>query len=168
MLSSPITALLLSLATPLGAAAELSCRVIEVADGDSFTCLTADHRLERIRLQAIDAPENGQPFGQYARQNLAALLLERPVTVRWEQRDRDGRILGSVWVSPPDCPACGHTLDVGAAQLAAGMAWWLGEQALQTEQERERYRFEEHEARARRTGLWRDAEPLPPWEWHGS
>lgn len=81
MPSSPIIALLLSLATPLGAAAELSCRVIEVADGDSFACLTADHRLERIRLQAIDAPENGQPFGQHARQNLAALLLERLVTI---------------------------------------------------------------------------------------
>lgn len=44
------------------------------------------------------------------------------------------------------------------------MAGWLGEQAPQTEQERERYRFEAHEARARRTGLWQDAEPLPPWE----
>lgn len=38
----------------------------------------------------------------------------------------------------------------------------------QSPEDRARYEFEEHEARVRRTGLWRDPEPVPPWEWRNS
>ena len=27
------------------------------------------------------------------------------------------------------------------------------------------YRDEEESAKARRVGLWKDAQPVPPWEW---
>jgi endonuclease YncB( thermonuclease family) len=35
----------------------------------------------------------------------------------------------------------------------------------QTTQDRLVYRDEEESAKARRVGLWKDAEPVPPWEW---
>src|SRR4030067_1741802 len=45
--------------------------------------------------------------------------------VEFEKYDHYGRILGKVWVSPPDCPTCDKTLDVGLAQITSGMAWWF-------------------------------------------
>jgi endonuclease YncB( thermonuclease family) len=38
-------------------------------------------------------------------------------------------------------------------------------QREQTPVDRVRYADAEVEARLRRKGLWRDAEPIPPWEW---
>lgn len=147
-------------------AATLDCRVIGIADGDTITCLTADRTQERVRLRGIDAPERKQPFGRRSRQQLADLVHGKPVTIRWTKRDRWKRIIGTVWVEPADCPGCGHTLDTGRAQLSTGMAWWFRRYANeQPLEERHAYEFEEGEARARSVGLWRDADPVPPWDW---
>jgi endonuclease YncB( thermonuclease family) len=57
-------------------------------------------------------------------------------------------------------------LDVGLEQIRAGMAWHYKEyQHEQTTQDRLVYRDEEDAAKAARRGLWRDAKPVPPWEW---
>ena len=46
------------------------------------------------------------------------------------------------------------------------MAWWYRAYAReQSAQERGQYEFTEQEAKARRTGLWQDPEPTPPWDW---
>ena len=56
--------------------------------------------------------------------------------------------------------------DVGLEQIRAGMAWWYRDYAHeQATQERLVYRDEEEAAKAARRGLWKDAEPMPPWEW---
>jgi endonuclease YncB( thermonuclease family) len=55
--------------------------------------------------------------------------------------------------------------DVGLEQIRLGMAWHYKEyQHEQATQERLVYRDEEESARARRVGLWKDAKPVPPWE----
>lgn len=147
-------------------AAQFECRVIGVADGDTLTCLTADRKSERIRLRGIDAPERKQPFGTRSQQNLSNLTYGKTATIHWSKRDRWKRIIGTVWVEPTDCPGCGHTLDAGRAQLASGMAWWYQQYAKeQPLEERYQYEFEQNEARARATGLWRDPLPVPPWDW---
>src|SRR5690606_41981081 len=81
---------------------------------------------------------------------IASLLLCFPtrrssdLTVHWTYRDHHGRIIGAVWVEPVDCPGCGHTLDVGRAQLASGMARWAQRYASQQPvEERYAYEFEE-------------------------
>lgn len=154
------------LATPLAIATEFTCRVIRIADGDTLTCLTASKKQERIRLRGIDAPERKQPFGQRSRQNLSDLAYGKSATIRWSKRDRWKRVIGAVWVEPSDCPGCGHTLDVGRAQLATGMAWWFRRYANeQPLEERHAYEFEESEARARSIGLWQSQAPIPPWDW---
>jgi endonuclease YncB( thermonuclease family) len=52
------------------------------------------------------------------------------------------------------------------ALLTMGLAWHYKKYATeQPEVEREQYSFAETEARGKRVGLWRDAEPVPPWEW---
>lgn len=125
----------------------------------------------RIRLSGIDAPELRQRFGRQAKQNLYRLLFDKTVSVEYEKRDDHGRIVGKIMVASPDaCPdasiTCPKTLDAGMAQLTVGLAWWYRYYAAeQTEQDRHRYEFAEYEARARKAGLWVDANPLPPWDW---
>ena len=144
----------------------LTGRVVGVADGDTITVLDADKRQHKIRLQGIDAPEKAQPFGQRSKENLSRLVFGKDVAVEWDKRDRYGRIVGKVWVQPESCPTCPMTLDAGHAQITVGLAWWYRKYANeQTPQDRGAYEFSEQEARAKRVGLWRDPDPMPPWEW---
>jgi len=144
----------------------LTGRVVGIADGDTITVLDADRQQHKIRLGGIDAPEKAQPFGQRSKENLSRMVFGKDVRVEGDKRDRYGRIVGKVWVQPADCPTCPMTLDAGQAQLAAGLAWWYRKYAKeQTPEDRARCEFEEQEARARRVGLWREPDPVPPWEW---
>lgn len=156
---------LLTLLALAADAATLVGRVVGVADGDSLTVLDANQVRHKVRLATIDAPEKGQAFSNRARQHLSDLVFHQEVLVEWRKRDRYGRIVGKVKVQPSDCPTCPKTLDVGQAQLAAGLAWWYRRHAgEQSPEDRGRYESEEAEARARRRGLWRDPAPVPPWE----
>ncbi len=144
----------------------LSGHVVGVADGDTITVLDADHRQYKIRLQGIDAPEKAQPFGQRSKGNMSRLVFNKEVRVDWTKRDRYGRIVGKVWVQPASCPTCPMTLDAGHAQITVGLAWWYRKYAKeQPPQDRGQYEFSEQEAKAKRVGLWQDADPIPPWEW---
>jgi endonuclease YncB( thermonuclease family) len=93
-------------------------------------------------------------------------VFKKEVLVDWDKRDRYSRIVGKVGVQPADCPTCPMTLDAGHAQITLGLAWWYRKYAKElSAEDRGRYEFEEHEAKARPVGLWRDAEPVPPWDW---
>jgi endonuclease YncB( thermonuclease family) len=154
---------------PFAAAAEtLSGRVVRVVDGDTVYVLDAAKKQHKIRLAGIDAPERGQPFGTKSKERMADLVAGRDVEVNWYKEDRWGRLIGTVWVASPDCrqAVCPKTLDAGLALITSGLAWHFKRYAHeQTEEDRERYAFAEEEARARKAGLWRDPDPVPPWEW---
>ncbi len=157
--------LLLSLAAQ---AKELEGEVVSIADGDTFTLLVDDVQY-RVRLRGIDTPERGQPYASAARNALSDLIFRKQVRVESRKTDRYGRIIGRVWAQPRDCSRCGKTLDVSLALLTTGMAWWYRYYAdEQPEEERAQYEFAEFEAKAKRAGLWRDENALPPWEWRAA
>ncbi len=132
----------------------LTGKVVKVADGDSITVLDNTDTQHRIRLQGIDAPERGQPYGNASREHLANLVAGKTVTVKWAKRDRYGRIVGFVIVDGQD---------VNLAQVKAGMAWFY--RYYQKELSREnRKLYAQAEARANEKGLWQDKNPMPPWE----
>jgi endonuclease YncB( thermonuclease family) len=136
--------------------------------GDTVYVLDAAKKQHKIRLAGIDAPERGQPFGTKSKERMADLVAGRDVEVNWYKEDRWGRLIGTVWVASPDCrqAVCPKTLDAGLALITSGLAWHFKRYAHeQTEEDRERYAFAEEEARARKAGLWRDPDPVPPWEW---
>jgi hypothetical protein len=54
--------------------ADFSGRVVRVVDGDTVQVL-ADGKMMKVRLNGIDAPESGQPFGQRSKQNLLKLAV---------------------------------------------------------------------------------------------
>ncbi|MDM0013551.1 thermonuclease family protein [Variovorax sp. J22P168] len=158
------------LALPLLAyAAPRTCRVVGISDGDTFTAL-CDNGIRqeqiRVRFNAIDAPERQQAFGTRARQALSQLIFGKEVDLDCPKTDPYGRSVCRVMVAPNSAPDGPRTLDAGLAMLTIGMAWWYRAYAgEQTPQERGQYEFAEQEARAKRAGLWRDADPMPPWQW---
>jgi endonuclease YncB( thermonuclease family) len=149
----------------------LEGRVVRVTDGDTIIVLDANKRQHKVRLAGIDAPESKQPYGQASRKHLAELVAGKEVAVEWNKHDKYGRIVGKVMVASPDaCPDarldCPKTLDACLAQITSGLAWHFKRyESEQTEEDRHRYAFAEEEARAKRAGLWKEPNPVPPWEW---
>jgi len=156
------------ISTGLVSAETLAGQVVGVTDGDTITVLDANHEQHKIRLSGIDAPEKAQPFGQRSKEFLSALVFEKEVDVHWHKRDRYQRIVGKVMVATPKCreSPCPKTLAAGLVQLTAGLAWWYEKYAKeQSPEDAGRYEFAEHEARAKRVGLWVDDHAVSPWEW---
>ena len=136
-------------------AESLAGKVINIVDGDTVIVLT-DGVAQRVRILGIDAPEKGQEFAGRSWQNLMQMAYGKEATLECRKVDRyEGKVC-KVKVQPMSCPACGHTLDLGLAQIVAGAAWWYRKHASeQSEEERGRYESEEIEARKRRRGLWK-------------
>ena len=89
--------------------------VTRVFDGDSLLRQPALPALSlQVRLMHIDAPEICQNWGAQSRAALAALLLDKPVSVHTVARDRYGRVVGRVTVDG---------VDASVAQVEAGHAW---------------------------------------------
>ena len=131
-------------------------KFVKVADGDTITVLDSTNTQHRIRLQGIDAPERKQAFGKASRKHLASLVAGKEVTVKWDKRDRYGRIVGFVFVDGKD---------INLVQIKAGMAWFYRYyQRELTPEDRRLYADAENKARNERLGLWRENNPIPPWE----
>lgn len=134
--------------------------VVGVHDGDTITLLDVEHRQHKIRLDGIDAPELGQPFGRVAKQRLADLVADRNVVAECHKADRYGREVCRVLVGGADA---------GLEQIRSGMAWFFRRYAKELPPDRrERYDDAEGQAKGERRGLWADGEPVPPWEWRGT
>ena len=157
-------ALLGSLA-PASHAGTLTGTIVSVADGATLTVFS-DGFSRRVRIAGIDAPQMDQPYADRSRQSLVRIAHGQAATLDCRKVDRLRRQVCKVRVQPSDCPSCGQTLDLGLAQLIAGAAWWLREDASeQSPEDRGRYESEETEARLRRRGLWALPSPVPPAEW---
>ena len=89
-------------------------KVIRVADGDTITILDPSNTQLKIRLNKIDAPEKAQAFGQRSKQHLSDIVFGRSVTVTWDEKDRYGRILGTVWLDGRD---------INLQMVRDGLAW---------------------------------------------
>lgn len=131
-------------------------RVVGVADGDTITVLDATKTQHKIRLSGIDAPEKKQAFGQRSKQSLSDLVFNHAVQVETTKRDRYGREIGKVLVGG---------LDANLEQVKRGMAWhYKAYQREQSKEDRVTYAAAEDVARGTRVGLWRDEQPVAPWE----
>ena len=154
--TSIIASLVLAFSYP-AQAETLSGRVIHIADGDTITVLDASNQQHKIRLAGIDAPEKKQAYGRVSGKRLADLVAGKAVSVEWSKHDKYQRIVGKVLQNGQD--AC-------LEQIKAGLAWHYKKyENEQTPPDRSRYAAAEDEARTARRGLWKDANPVPPWEW---
>jgi endonuclease YncB( thermonuclease family) len=132
-------------------------KVVSVADGDTVTVLDADRVQHKIRLSGIDAPERSQAFGRRSKEHLASLVAGMQVAVEADKTDRFGRSVGKILL---------EGRDINLAMVVAGLAWHYKKyEREQPAYDRLLYSSAEQEARERRLGLWRDVEPMAPWDW---
>jgi endonuclease YncB( thermonuclease family) len=132
-------------------------KVVGVTDGDTLTLFDEAKQQYRVRLAGIDAPERGQAFGQASKRHLSALAFGQIAIANCHKIDQYGRYVCLVRVDG---------VDVGLAQVKAGLAWHYKKYAHeQTESEREAYASAEEQAQESRRGLWSDPKPIAPWEW---
>ena len=146
---------LLSISCSLSAGT-IQGKVVGVADGDTLTVLDDNKAQHKIRLQGIDAPEKAQEFGQKSKQFLHQLVHSKQVTVEFQKKDKYGRIVGKVVLNGND---------VCLEQVKLGMAWHYKQyESEQTTEERDAYAQAELAARTKTIGIWKDKNPIPPWE----
>ena len=151
--SATILALLFGLTCHAGT---IEGRVVGVADGDTVTVLDAEMVQHKIRLSGIDAPENGQAYGNRSKESLSDLVFSRSVTVETEKKDRYGRDVGKVLI---------NGVDANLAQVQRGFAWhYKVYEREQSANDRNLYDLAESEAKTAKRGLWQEADPLPPWD----
>lgn len=130
--------------------------VIHVADGDTVT-VTANGEKHRIRLRGVDAPEKDQAYGQQSKKALSWLIDGKDVVIDYNEKDRYGRIVGSIAVG---------NVDAGLYMLEGGNAWAYRNYLNALSHDwRRAYLTAEQQARANRRGLWQDADPTPPWDY---
>lgn len=134
--------------------ATLLCLVVAISDGDTLKVRCGEpgqYEQVTVRLAEIDAPERSQAFGQRSKASLSELCFGQWASVAALTRDRYGRTVARV-----QCQG----VDSSAEQVRTGMAWAF--RRYLTDPEIARL---EHAARAARAGLWRDIDPVAPWEW---
>ena len=126
----------------------VSGRVISVADGDTITIIGDGNTQYKIRLNAIDAPEKSQAFGQKSKQQLSNYVFGKDVTVTWKSKDKYGRVLGTVFVGGKD---------INLQMVRDGYA-----HHYKRFDSSPAYAAAETEARQNRRGLWADPNPISP------
>ena len=136
---------ILVIACPLFA---LSGKVIKVSDGDTITVLQGKQQV-KVRLYGIDAPELKQPYGKKSKQFLANLIAGEVVEVEENGKDRYKRTIGTIYLDDKD---------INAQMVENGYAWAYRKFS-------KKYAPQESGAKYQKLGLWRDEEPVPPWEW---
>ncbi len=135
----------------------LTGKVVKITDGDTVYVLDANYKEHKIRLAGIDAPERQQAYGLASRKYLVSIVAGQQVTIEYQKWDRYGRIVGKVLLDGID--AC-------LEQVKAGFAWHYKKyQREQSTNDQRLYTNAENKARDERLGLWRENNPIPPWEY---
>ena len=139
-------------------------RIIEgvvraVYDGDTLLLATRQQSHLKVRLYGIDAPETakpdapGQPFGAVARRTLMFKIMGRQVAAEVVEIDQYQRAVAVIRYAGRD---------INREMVSDGLAWAYRQYL--TGPYTSEYIGAEQASRARHKGLWRDANPLPPWE----
>ncbi|MEN9360626.1 MAG: Thermonuclease precursor [Verrucomicrobiota bacterium] len=139
------------LLTLTAVAEEIKGTVVRVSDGDTIVVLDAGKTQHKIRLAGIDAPESHQAYGDKAKDSLAGMVAGKEVRVEVAGKDRYGREIGRVFAG---------ALDVNLEQVKTGFAWHYAQYAKDAKDLAEA----QEKARAGKLGLWKDKEPVAPWE----
>lgn len=151
-------------ALPLdGTASELQrFTVRHVIDGDTVVVSTFWSE-RRIRLYAIDCPEDGQPWGNIAKAGLIKLIGGRTVHVETHGLDQYGRTLATIYIQDGRDSAL---TNVNERMVMLGHAWvmrkYYGDLPKNRQHQLNRL---EGWARSKRVGLWKTSNPIPPWRW---
>ena len=137
-----------------GQAKELQGKVVKVLDGDTFDLLTHENVIVRVRMAHIDAPERKQDFGSVSKKLLLEQIGFKVVSVSFRTRDRNGRILGTVFYK---------NRNINLQMVEEGMAWHFTKFSSD-----ENYAKAQRNAQRRKLGIWSRSVVISPWEFRKS
>ena len=129
-----------------------SGKVVSVASDDTITVLR-DKKQVKIFLYGIDCPEDGQAFGEEARQFIFDMVFGKIVEVHRMGTDRYGRTSALVAVDK---------MLLNEELVKAGLAWVYGYYC--SEPICESWKNFQLRAKMDRRGLWAAPDPIPPWD----
>ena len=125
-------------------------KVVKVKDGDTITVLRKDKTQVDIRIEAVDAPESGQPFGKLAKQGVSKGIFGKVVLVRKTGRDEKyNRDIATIEFEGKD---------LSTELVKAGLAWNYDRYSKSDELPKL-----QAEAKKSKRGLWSDSNPVEPW-----
>lgn len=142
-------------------------KIIKVSDGDTVHFVQSGENFKmRVRLYGIDAPETekknrrtgivskpGQPYGEEAYRALKAKIDGKDVTIEIWDKDRYKRMVSVIRLGDRN---------INREMVAEGWAWAY-RQYLDRPHASE-YIGAEDDARKSKRGLWKQSNPMPPWE----
>ena len=126
-------------------------KIIHIIDGDTYDILIEGNKTVRVRMNGIDAPEKGMPFYQVSKKYLKDLCIQKTVKFKQTDTDHHGRIIGFTYLD--DGRELSHEM------IKAGFAWHYKEHNSDKD-----LADLEIKAQNEKKGLWKDNNPLPPWE----
>lgn len=127
--------------------------VYKITDGDTFKLTSDETTFEIIRLYGIDCPEDDQAYGESAADFLSGLIMDQTVEVTQMDIDLYNRVVGMVIV---------NGTNVNRAMIEAGYAWVYSTYCK--ESFCDEWKDLQNQAKKERTGLWKDKNPLAPWD----
>lgn len=125
-------------------------KVVSIIDGDTVDLLVNRQPL-RLRLNGIDTPEKGQPFGNAAKDALAKAIGGQSVQYVVRDTDRYNRSIADVYF---------RGVHINKWLIQKGLAWHY--KAYNNDSELAQA---EQEASAASRGLWADPRRVAPWNW---
>lgn len=129
-------------------------KITKVEDGETLWITLDNGDEEKVRLYGIDSPELDQEFGVAAKKNLENYL-HHVVDLEYKSRDSENYMLAIVTYKTKE----DEIFNLNQELVKAGFAW------------RNKYSDDkdlaklEKQAKKNNMGLWRNSEPIPPWEW---
>ena len=134
-------------------------KVVRIVDGDTLVVLNDANEQIKIRLEGIDTPEPGQPFGSKSKEKLSELTFGKTVVVAVTGTDFFKRTLG--YIEIPIHTFAVDPINANAELIRYGFAWHY--KSYNSSPELAEF---ETAARTAKIGLWGGSEtPVPPWEW---
>ncbi|MGI9536789.1 MAG: thermonuclease family protein [Desulfocapsaceae bacterium] len=150
-------ALLTSIHCTASAAEESVAVVVDyVVDGDSLVVRRKGTAME-VRLWGIDAPEYDQPNSLPAKNALKKLVVGRKGELQAKYRDRYGRHVSLLTI---------EDLNINEAMVAAGHSWVYSRYCREVVCLR--WAHLQAEAKKKKLGLWKENNPIAPWQWKAS
>jgi len=130
-------------------------KAVHIKDGDTIEVMKG-HNEVNVRLYGIDCPEKRQDFGTKAKRFTAKMVGMKRVEVQEMDIDRYGRVVGLVSLA-------GSGESLNAALLYNGLAWVYHKYCRQNFCGR--WITLERKAKLANRGLWRQPDPIAPWDW---
>lgn len=135
-------------------------KVAKVIDGDTLIVSTHKDKNITCRIYGIDAPEiakgknRGQPYAEEAKNTLEKLVKNTTLYVKLTGQKSYNREICLLKTE--------NYSDIGYSMVRKGYAWAYVEYLKRPHASK--YIEAEKQARQEKLGLWKDLNPMPPWE----